>query len=177
MFVTHDRAFLQRLATRIVEIDRGKLLSFACDYGTFLERRQALLEAGRAGGQVSTRSWPGRSLDQAGHQGPSYPQRGQSPGAGADAAGTGSRQEQAGPVASGDPGGGEERPRGRGWREGISFSWGRHTPRPTVSPLPFFRGDRVGIIGPNGAGKTTLLRLLLGELRPKIGRVRLGTGL
>ncbi len=45
MFVTHDRAFLQRLATRIVEIDRGRLLSFACGYKTYLERRQALLDA------------------------------------------------------------------------------------------------------------------------------------
>ena len=45
MFVTHDRAFLARLATRIVEIDRGRLFSFACNYGTYLERRQALLEA------------------------------------------------------------------------------------------------------------------------------------
>src|SRR4030042_5333247 len=45
MFVTHDRVFLQGLATRIVEIDRGRLVSFACDYRTYLERRQALLEA------------------------------------------------------------------------------------------------------------------------------------
>jgi ATP-binding cassette subfamily F protein uup len=45
MFVTHDRAFLQRLATRIVEIDRGRLLSMACGYKTYLERRQALLDA------------------------------------------------------------------------------------------------------------------------------------
>ena len=45
MLVTHDRAFLQRLATRIVEIDRGRLMSFPCDYGTYLERRQGLLEA------------------------------------------------------------------------------------------------------------------------------------
>ncbi|HBA54612.1 MAG TPA: ABC transporter ATP-binding protein, partial [Syntrophorhabdus aromaticivorans] len=45
MFVTHDRAFLQRLATRIVEIDRGRLVSFSCDYKTYLDRRQALLDA------------------------------------------------------------------------------------------------------------------------------------
>ena len=45
IFVTHDRAFLQRLAQRIVEIDRGKLISFACNYQTYLERRQALLES------------------------------------------------------------------------------------------------------------------------------------
>ena len=45
MFVTHDRAFLQRLATRIIEIDRGRLISFACDYKTYLERRQTLLDA------------------------------------------------------------------------------------------------------------------------------------
>ena len=45
MFVTHDRAFLQKMATRIVEIDRGSLLSFSCDYGKYLERRQAMLAA------------------------------------------------------------------------------------------------------------------------------------
>ena len=47
MFVTHDRAFLQRLATRIIEIDRGRLISFACDYKTYLERRQTLAGCGR----------------------------------------------------------------------------------------------------------------------------------
>ena len=45
MFVTHDRTFLQKIATRIVEIDRGKLFSFACNYTTYLERRQAMQEA------------------------------------------------------------------------------------------------------------------------------------
>jgi ATP-binding cassette subfamily F protein uup len=45
LFVTHDRAFLQKLATRIVEIDRGKLSSWACDYNTYLERKAAQLEA------------------------------------------------------------------------------------------------------------------------------------
>ena len=45
MFVTHDRAFLERLATRIVEMDRGRLISFACSYRTYIERRQAMLDA------------------------------------------------------------------------------------------------------------------------------------
>jgi ATP-binding cassette subfamily F protein uup len=45
MFVTHDRAFLQKMATRIVEIDRGSLISFSCNYGKYLERRQAMLAA------------------------------------------------------------------------------------------------------------------------------------
>ena len=45
LFVTHDRAFLKKLATRILELDRGRLFSYACDYGTFLKRRQAVLEA------------------------------------------------------------------------------------------------------------------------------------
>ena len=45
IFVTHDRAFLQRMATRIVEVDRSRLLSFDCDYGAYLERRQAMLDA------------------------------------------------------------------------------------------------------------------------------------
>ncbi len=51
VFVTHDRAFLQRMATRIVEIDRGRLLSFDCGYAAYLERRQAMFDAEEKGWQ------------------------------------------------------------------------------------------------------------------------------
>jgi ATP-binding cassette subfamily F protein uup len=76
MFVTHDRAFLQGLATRIVEIDRGRLVSFACDYRTYLERRQACWRR-REEWHDFDRNWPRKRPGSGKGQGPSYPQRGQ----------------------------------------------------------------------------------------------------
>jgi len=58
IFVTHDRMFLQKIATRIVEIDRGKLFAFACDYNTYLERRQAMQEAEEKQWQTFDKNWP-----------------------------------------------------------------------------------------------------------------------
>jgi ATP-binding cassette subfamily F protein uup len=55
-FVTHDRAFLRRLATRIVDLDRGRLASWACDYDTYLVRKQEVLEAEVGSRRCSTRS-------------------------------------------------------------------------------------------------------------------------
>ena len=73
MFVTHDRAFLQRMATRIVEIDRGRLLSFDCDYGTYLERRQAMLDGEEKAWQdFDKKLAKGGDLGTAGNQGPPH---------------------------------------------------------------------------------------------------------
>ena len=91
VFVTHDRAFLQRMATRIVEIDRGRLLSFDCGYDTYLERRQAMWDSEEKTWQeFDKRAGQGRSLDPPGHQGPPHPERGPGQGAGAVASRAGS---------------------------------------------------------------------------------------
>ena len=82
VFVTHDRAFLGRLATRIVELDRGRLDDWACDYATFLEAQGAVAGGrGAAGGPLRQEAGPGGGVDPQGDRGPPHPQRGPRPGA------------------------------------------------------------------------------------------------
>ena len=82
VFVTHDRTFLGRLATRIVEVDRARLFDWSCDYPTFLERKEAALGGrGAPGGPLRQAAGPGGGLDSQGHPGPPDPQRGAGPGA------------------------------------------------------------------------------------------------
>jgi len=176
MVVTHDRAFLQRLATRIVEIDRGRLTSFACDYGTYLERRQALLEAQDKQWQefdkklAREETWirQGIKARRTRNEGrvralvKMRQERAQ-------------RQEQTGNVRLTIQ---EAERSGRLVVEAdkIHFAFGDRTIVEDFSTT-IIRGDKVGIIGPNGSGKTTLLKILLGELEPQQGRIRLGSGI
>jgi len=176
VFVTHDRSFLRRLATRIVEIDRGRLFDFACDYDTFLRRREELLHAedqewARFDKKLAEEEvWirKGIKARRTRNEGrvralrkmrDEYRQRRQ-------------RQGQARlQVQEGERSG-----RLVAEVENISFAYGEKTIIEDFSTT-VLRGDRIGVIGPNGAGKTTLLKLLLGELEPQSGRVRLGTNL
>jgi ATP-binding cassette subfamily F protein uup len=176
LFVTHDRAFLRALATRIVELERGLLYDFACDYDTFLQRREEQLRAEEQAWERFDRklaeeeSWirQGIKARRTRNEGrvrvllkmrEEYRQR-RSP--------TGTARLQL-----------EEAQRsGRlvAEVENLTFGYGD---QPVIRDFSttILRGDRIGIIGPNGAGKTTLLKLLLGELAPQQGRVRLGTNL
>ena len=176
MLVTHDRAFLQRLATRIVEIDRGRLLSFACDYGTYLERRQDLLEAQEKQWQefdkklAREETWvrqgiKARRTRNEGRVRALVQMRRERE----------RRQEQTGNVRLTIQ---EAERSGRFVVEAqkIHFAFGDNKIIEGFSTA-IIRGDKVGIIGPNGSGKTTLLKILLGELEPQQGRVRLGTGI
>ena len=175
IFVTHDRAFLQRLATRIVELDRGRLLSFACSYDRYLERRGALLAAEEKAWQefdkklAQEEAWIRRgvrarrtrnegrvrALEQLRLEREQRRERMGNPRlAIAEAERSGRLVVEA---------------------ERVSFSYGDNKILRDFSTA-VIRGDRVGILGPNGSGKTTLLKLLLGELTPQQGRVRLGSG-
>ena len=176
MFVTHDRAFLQRLATRIVEIDRGRLISFACDYKTYLERRQALLEAEEKERHEFDRKlakeevWirqgvKARRTRDEGRVRALMEMRKE----------RAHRQEQAG-VARLMIQEAERSGRMVVDAEKIGFAWNDKKIVEAFSTI-IMRGDKVGIIGPNGSGKTTLLRILLGELTPQQGKVRLGVGI
>jgi ATP-binding cassette subfamily F protein uup len=176
MFVTHDRAFLQGLATRIVEIDRGRLVSFACGYKTYLERRQALLEA-------EEKEW--HDFDKKLAKEETWIREGikarRTRNEGRVRALVQMRQER---VRRQEHAGLSRlviQEAERGGRmvvdaETISFSWDDKKIVEAFSTT-IIRGDRVGIIGANGSGKTTLLKVLLGELTPQQGRVRLGTGI
>ncbi len=175
MLVTHDRAFLQRLATRIVEIDRGRLVSYPCGYGTYLERRQAMLEAQEKQWQEFDRklareeTWirqgiKARRTRNEGRVRALETMRLERAG----------RQEQTGNVRLSIQ---EAERSGRLVVEaqGVHFAFGDNRIVEGFSTT-ILRGDKVGIIGPNGSGKTTLLRILLGELAPQQGSIRLGTG-
>ncbi|MBP7527868.1 MAG: ATP-binding cassette domain-containing protein [Syntrophorhabdaceae bacterium] len=176
MFVTHDRAFLQRLATRIVEIDRGRLTSYTCDYRTYLERRQALLEA-----QEKHRAEFDRKLAKEevwirqGIKARRTRDEGRVRALMRMRQERAARQEAAGLSRFSI----EEAERsGRIVVDArdVSFAWGDKRIIDGFSTT-IVRGDRVGVIGPNGCGKTTLLKILLGQLEPEEGKIRLGTNI
>jgi ABC transport system ATP-binding/permease protein len=174
MFVSHDRAFLKKLALRIVEIDRGRLLSFFCDYGTYLERRQAMLDEEQKHKLdfdkklAKEEVWVRRGLEAR-----------RTRNEGRVRALMHMRQERA--LRREQDGRArlviqEAQRSGRlvADAKNISFAYGENILIKTFS-TSIMRGDKVGIMGPNGSGKTTLLKLLLGEINPLEGHVRLGT--
>ncbi len=176
IFVTHDRAFLRRLATRIVELDRGMLVDWGTDYDTYLERKEAALAS-----ETRERTEFDRKLAReevwirTGIQARRTRNEGRVRGLEALRAERAARREQMGTVRMQAQ---EAERSGRLVAEArdVSFSRGdKVIVRDFTTTI--MRGERVGLIGPNGSGKTTLLRLLLGELEPDSGSVRLGTGL
>ncbi len=176
IFVTHDRMFLQRLASRILEIDRGRLFDWSCDYTTFLERKEAVLAAEEKQDALFDRKlaeeevWIRRGISA---------RRTRNEGrVRALEAMRRARRERRPPNANVQF---EIQPAARSGNlvaelDRVSFAFAE---RPIIRDFSttIMRGDKVGIIGPNGAGKTTLLRILLGQLAPQEGTVRLGTNL
>jgi ATP-binding cassette subfamily F protein uup len=176
VFVTHDRAFLRALATRVVELDRGHLLDLAPDYDTFLERKEALLQA-------EERQW--RRLDRKlaaeevwirqGVKARRTRNEGRVRALKQLREERRRRREQVG-MARLKLQEAERTGKLVADVENISFGYGA---RPVISNFSttVLRGDRIGIVGPNGAGKTTLLKLLCGELAPQQGSIRHGSNL
>jgi len=174
LFITHDRTFLQALATRIVQLDRGQLTSFPGDYANFLVRREAMLEEEaqqnalfdkklaqeevwiRQGIKARRTRNEGRvrALEQLRRE------RGQ-------------RQEVQGNVKM------KLQDAGRSGKlvveaEGLGQSYDGRVLFKDFSTV-IQRGDKIGLIGPNGCGKSTLLSILLGRNKPETGDVKLGT--
>lgn len=174
LFVTHDRVFLQALATRILEIDRGRLFDWECGYGKFLERKADALaaeekqnelfdkrlaeeevwirkgiEARRTRNEGRVRSLEAMRRERAERR---------------DKVGNvkmqASVQEKSGQLVTDV--------------KDVSFAYDE---RVILKPFStkIMRGDKIGIVGPNGAGKSTLLKVLLGQLTPTSGSVRTGT--
>jgi len=176
IFVTHDRMFLRKLATRILEIDRGRLFDWSCDYDTFLKRKDDALAAEEKQNALFDKKlaeeevWIRQGIKAR-------------------------RTRNEGRVRALEKMRSERRERRssnasvqmqiqEGQRSGnlvaevedVSFTYDTRLIFSNFSTM-IMRGDKVGIIGPNGVGKTTLVRVLLGQLPPQQGRVRLGTNL
>ena len=179
IFVSHDRVFLDKLATRIIEIDRANLHNWDCDYNTYLKRKEDMLSGEakqfeqfdkrlaeeevwiRKGiqGRRTRNEGRVRELKEMREQ---YRERRNVSGSAkmllqeADKSGRLVIQSK-----------------------GVSFTYPNDVDSSIVDKFEcmIMRGDKIGIIGPNGCGKTTLLKLLLGELEPKEGVLRHGTKL
>jgi len=176
VFITHDRGFLRRLATRIVELDRGQLVDFPGDYDNYLRRRE---EMDNAEAQANARfdkmlaqeeTWirQGIKARRTRNEGrvrrlkdmrDQFSERRKRQGVANLSVNTGERSGKLVCEAA-----------------GVSYAWeGRPIIRDFSTTI--LRGDRIGIIGPNGCGKSTLLNLLLGKLKPDSGSIELGTRL
>jgi ABC transport system ATP-binding/permease protein len=177
LFVTHDRMFLQRLATHIVELDRGSLADWSCDYATFQKRKHAALE-------TETEHWvqfdkklareevwirQGVKARRTRNEGRVHALERMREARRA-------RRERPGSVRMRAQ---EARRSGKLVieAEGVTYCYDGETPVIYDLSTLILRGDKIGIIGSNGSGKTTLLRLLLGDLPPQKGRLRHGVRL
>lgn len=176
LFVTHDRVFLDRLATRIVELDRGMLTSFSGRYEDYLSRKQTVLEVEANRNAAFDKQlkreeeWlrqgiKARRTRNEGRVRALMEMRGE----------VARRRSLSGSVRLAQN---EAERSGKLVVEarGVSFGYGGAPVVRDVSTT-ILRGDKVGIIGPNGCGKTTLLRILVGDLEPEAGRVRQGVNL
>lgn len=172
--VTHDRMFMSHLATRIVELDRGRIFSWECDYKTFLERKQAALDIDEA-------QW--ENFDKKLAQEEIWIRRGvkarRCRNEGRVKALERLREEKkAQRKAVGQVRVRAQKSALSGHRvikvSHLGFGYGEKCLVRDLSTM-IMRGDKIGVIGPNGCGKTTLLRLLLGKLIPQKGKVTLGT--
>jgi len=176
LFVTHDRAFLRRLATRILELDRGRLTDWPGDYDNYLRRREERLNAeALANARFDRKLSEEEVWIRQGIKARRTRNEGRVRSLKAMREERQQRRELGGTARIRID---EAERSGRLVVEakGVDYAW---EGRPVIKGLDalILRGDKVGIIGPNGAGKTTLLKLLLGELAPQAGQIRLGTGL
>ncbi|NKI34699.1 ATP-binding cassette domain-containing protein [Wenzhouxiangella sp. XN79A] len=176
VFITHDRRFLRALATRIVEIDRGRLTSWPGDWDNYLRRREERLHAeALADREFDRRLAEEETWIRQGIKARRTRNEGRVRALKRMRAERAARREQLGQVRM-DVAEAEKSGRKVIELEEVSFGYGGETLIEGVSTT-IFRGDRIGLIGPNGSGKSTLLKLMLGELQPSSGEVRLGTRL
>ncbi len=176
VFVSHDRAFLNALATRVAEVDRGEIISFDCGFEEFARRRDSLAEARERNERIFDKklakeeAWLRRGVKARRTRNEGRvrelmklrklrAQRVEKKGALSlefrDAKSSGQKVFE---------------------MENLGFSYGERKIIDGFSAT-VYRGDKIGVIGPNGCGKTTLINLILGRLTPSEGEVRCGTRL
>jgi len=176
LFITHDRSFLDNVATRIIELDRGRLLSFPGNFTTYQERKRELL----ANEEVENAKFD-KFLAQEevwirkGVQARRTRDEGRVRRLEALRLTRSARRDQQGQIKL-DVATGERSGKIVADMEGVNKRYGDKIIVENFSGT-ILRGDKVGLIGPNGAGKTTLLKIILGEEAADSGVTRLGTKL
>ena len=177
VFITHDRMFLRRIANRILEIDRGTLFDWTCDYDTFLKRKADALAAEEKENALFDKklaqeeAWirqgiKARRTRNEGRVRALKKLREERQNR-RDKTGTSNLQitlgQKSGQLVA--------------EAKNITFGYDESSTIVDNFSTTIMRGDKVGIIGPNGAGKSTLLKIILGQLEPRAGAVRMGTNL
>ncbi|PIE66695.1 MAG: ABC transporter ATP-binding protein [Deltaproteobacteria bacterium] len=176
MMITHDRMLIRRLATRILEIDRGELLSWQCGYDTYLQRNQDRLDAvEKANRRADKRLSAEEAWIRQGIKARRTRNQGRVRRLKSLREQRRNRRDRTGRVCMGLEEAGRS---GKTVVEATDVTFA-YEDRPIIHDFSctIMRGDRIGILGPNGAGKSTLVRLLLGELEPRQGRIKHGTNL
>ncbi|MDH4316568.1 MAG: ATP-binding cassette domain-containing protein [Gammaproteobacteria bacterium] len=176
LFITHDRAFLQKLATRIVEIDRGKLTSWPGDYANFVRRKEKALED-----EAREHALFDKKLEQEEIWIRQGIKARRTRNEGRARALMRMREERAKRVKKDGSARIHIEEADQSGRKvvrakNVSYSFDG---KPLIEGFStrIMRGDRIGILGNNGVGKTTLLRLLLGDLQPQSGTIKHGTNI
>ncbi len=176
LFITHDRAFLQNLATRIIDLDRGQLTSWPGNYQKYLDAKQQQLDAEESANALFDKklaqeeAWirQGIKARRTRNEGrvralermrEERLQRRESVNR---ARLVSQNVEQSGKIVI--------------EAQNLAYRW-REEPIVADFSCKIQRGDKIGIIGPNGCGKTTLIQLLLGEIAPQQGKLKTGTKL
>jgi ATP-binding cassette subfamily F protein uup len=176
LFITHDRSFLDRVATRIVDLDRGKLLSYPGNFTAYQERKAQQLEVEMVEQAkfdkllAQEEVWIRKGVEARRTRSVSRIERLQKMRADSAA-----RRNVQGNVKL-DVSQGERSGKIVAELTDVSKSYGERVIVDNFTAT-IMRGDKVGLVGQNGAGKTTLLKLILGALQPDSGKVRTGTNL
>lgn len=176
LFITHDRSFLQNLATRIIDLDRGQLTSWPGSYAKYLTAKQQLLDAEQTANALFDKKlaqeeeWirQGIKARRTRNEGrvraleKMRVERGQRREQTSTAKLSAQQADISGKIVI--------------EAENVDFSWQQ---KPIISNFSctIMRGDKIGIIGPNGCGKSTLIQLLLGEVKAQHGRIKTGSKL
>ena len=180
LFISHDRQFMDNLATRFVEIDRGKLIEFNCDYNSYLKRKQEMLDTEDKHNALFDKrlsqeeAWirEGIKARRTRNEGrvraleamrKEYAERRKRQG---KATLRVQQAEKSGKIVV--------------KAHKVNFGFDNHdglAPLIKNFSLLIQRGDKIGLIGGNGVGKTTLIRLLLGEIAPESGKIKTGTNI
>ncbi len=175
-FVTHDRTFLQKIANRIIELDRGSIFDWKCDYHTFLKRKEAWLESEEAGNalfdkrQAKEEAWIRQGIKARRTR-----NEGRVRALKKMRAERALRRERTG-TAKMEIQATENSGKMVIDAENLTFGY-NDIPIINNFSTRILRGDKIGIIGPNGCGKSTLIKILLEEIEPQSGTVKSGTRL